>query len=244
MELAVLNRSLGEMQAQWQIQELQLELISLTAKLPARSLNVARRFLEGNTILECGALSGIRGATQEEVKTKVGDILRDPKVKTYLDLAKQIMTAQAMQHVAYDKAQWMQDMLTVLRKATGAEDVNVVTHFEGTASSDRVKKDDLAAAKATLELLGKSQGWLVDNKNIQVSAVEKVRVRDFTHDRPDEDEDNEIKNSPGRVDLAPHFTDQLVKIAVIDDDDESSSRSDDDDDATSATSATSVPDWE
>ena len=229
MEVALLNKSLGEMQAQWQIQEMQLELISLTAKLPARSLNVARRFLEGQTLLECGALSGITGKSQEEIKTRVGDILREPRVKAYLDLAKQMMTAQAMQHVVYDKAQWMQDMMTVLQKAMGKEEVSVVTHFEGTANSDKVHKDDIAAAKSVLELLGKAQGWLVDNKNIQVTAVEKVRVRDFTHDRPDESELAEADEKTVRtaVDLAPHQSDALVKLTLLDDDDDTETDTED-----------------
>lgn len=258
MEVALLNKSLGEMQAQWQIQEMQLELISLTAKLPARSLNVARRFLEGQTLLECGALSGITGKSQEEIKTRVGDILREPRVKAYLELAKQIMTAQAMQHVAYDKAQWMGDMLEVLQKAMGKEQVSVVTHFEGSASSDKVHKDDIAAAKSVLELLGKAQGWLVDNKNIQVSVAEKVRVRDYTFDRPENDElaetdEKVVRTSP---DLAPHAADALVKLTTMDDeDDDDDQRHDqprnqhvDADDSAGTrldpTTDTGLPDWE
>lgn len=267
MELVprTLENSLGEIQSNWQIQEMELELMSVTAKMPTRSLRVAKAFLEGHSLLECGTIAQVSAPNAEELRTKVGEILRQPMVKAYLDLAKQMMTARLMQRVTYDKSQWMQDMLTVLGKAMGKEDVNVVTHFEGTASSDKVKKDDLAAAKATLELIGKSQGWLVDNKNVQVTVGEKVRVRDFSYDRElTEDEDKRaVRLSP---DLSPRPGETLVhdteptaeqtaamrEAAIVsvtnelwsDDDDTEPSDTDTADTTNPDTADTAVPDWE
>lgn len=272
MELVprTLENSLGEIQSNWQIQEMELELMSVTAKMPTRSLRVAKAFLEGHSLLECGTIAQVSAPNAEELRTKVGEILRQPMVKAYLDLAKQMMTARLMQRVTYDKSQWMQDMLTVLGKAMGKEDVNVVTHFEGTASSDKVKKDDLAAAKATLELIGKSQGWLVDNKNVQVTVGEKVRVRDFSYDRElTEDEDKravrlspDLSPRPGETllhDRSPDDTESTAEqtaamreAAIVsvtnelwsDDDDTESSDTESSRGTGSNASAAAAPDWE
>lgn len=178
--LQLQNKQLGLVQSDWEIQEGELQLLALSAKLNARELKVINFFLEGHPLIECATLAGCTLSDMTLLSRFTKQVLDKPEAQQYIEVAKRVYTQRAMQQVCYDKMQWMQDMQSVLGKALGREKTNVVSFTDGAAFEHKVHKDDLPAAQRALEMIGKTFGWLTEKKELTVEHKAVVRVRDFS----------------------------------------------------------------
>lgn len=174
------RKQLGLVQTDWEIQEGELQLSALSAKLSAKDLKVINFFMEGHPLIECGTLAGYSAEDPRVIPRLVRNVLEKPESQQFMEVAKRVYTQRAMQQVCYDKMNWMADMQLVLGKALGREKTNFVAISEGEVIERRVTKDDLTAAKSTLELMGKAFGWMTEKRELTVEHRAVVRVRDFS----------------------------------------------------------------
>lgn len=207
--------TLGQMQSEWEIQETELEMLMVASRLTAQELKTAQLILEGHPPLESAAIAGLQFKTLQDGVTYVSNLLKRPLVTQYMEVAKRLYTQRAMQAVCFDKVNWMKDLKEVLDKSLGKTKTNVVAQFEGHSTSQQVKRDDLATAKATLEMIGKHMGWMVDKKEVTLSTKNVVRVRDYTSSATPKDITQDTADDQ---DLLHQLNNGLAEVVNHDDD--------------------------
>lgn len=207
--------TLGHMQSEWEIQETELEMIMVASRLTAQELKTAQLILEGHPPMEAAAIAGVPMPNLQDGVIMISRLLKQPLVVQYMEVAKRLYTQRAMQAVCFDKVNWMKDLKEVLDKALGKTKTNVVAQFEGQSTSQQVKRDDLATAKATLEMIGKHMGWMVDKKEITVGTKNTVRVLDYTNSAKPKDITQDTADDQ---DLLRQLNDGLVEALDPSDD--------------------------
>jgi len=183
----------GDMTLEWEIAELENDLMEVADSLDPRALKAIQFWMQGHVNAEAVMLAGYNQKDYSDAGKHFLFIIRKPQAKMYVDLCKRIAMMRSLREEAYTEAEWMRQIRRVQTLAMGDEAQNMSTFHEGGLVTGKGKNAQLGQAIKALELVGKRHGWLVDKSEVKNTGDAKVvvSVKDFTRKHEDEDDEDE-----------------------------------------------------
>lgn len=194
VQLDFIPQGFGALSTEWELAELELDLMALADKMDPRSLKALQLWMSGHTKIECITMAGYNIKDMAKAATSFAALARRPEAKDYIDLCKRISTLRSMKELSFTDAEWLQFMRDAMAQSRGDTEQAMATFANGELVSGTAKRAEVANQLKALDMIAKQKGMFTEKLEVSTSNKATVSVKDFTrtsHDKAlDEPEDD------------------------------------------------------
>lgn len=180
-----LPEGFGSLSAEWELAELELELMEIADKLDPRALKALQLWMTGHTHAESVMIAGYNQKNIQDAAKHFLHIARREESKNYIDLCKRIAMLRSLKEEMFTETQWLKEVSAFLKMAKGDEEVAMATFFNGELAQGKAKQTQLSQGLKALELIAKRNGWLTEKIETTEKQSVSVSVKDFTKSAQD-----------------------------------------------------------
>lgn len=181
----------GTLSTEWELAELELELMDVADKLDPRALKALQLWMTGHTHGESVMLAGYNQKNLSDASKHFLHIARRDNAKKYIDLCKRISMMRALKEESFTEITWLKEVRDLLQVAKGHEKQAMATFYNGELIEGDGKQTQLTQALKALELIAKRHGWLTEKVETKQENNVSVSVKDFTRSAGDADSDDQ-----------------------------------------------------
>lgn len=182
----------GAVSTEWELAELELELMGAADRLDTRSLKAIQLWMTGHTPAEAVVMAGYKVEDYTKAASIFMGVVRRPEAKEYVDLAKRISTLRTLREDSFTQLEWLQEGRQLFKMCKGEMDQHIAGISNGEVVEGEAKKSELNNAIKLWETFGKQNDWIKDKAEVTHKGDKvTVSVKDFTKTDhgPDKEED-------------------------------------------------------
>ena len=187
-DIGFVPEGFGTLSTEWELAELELELMEVADSLDPRALKALQLWMTGHTHGESVMLAGYNQKNLSDASKHFLHIARRDNAKKYIDLCKRISMMRALKEEAFTEITWLKEIRDLLQVAKGEEKQAMATFFNGELVEGQGKQAQLSQALKALELIAKRHGWLTEKVETKQENSVSVSVKDFTRSGQDSTE--------------------------------------------------------
>ena len=106
-QLDFIPKGFGALSTEWELAELELEIMLVADKLDPRALKAMQLWMSGQTKAECMVMAGYNVQDFARAAASFAALARRPEAKEYADLCRRVIVLRSLKENGFTESEWL-----------------------------------------------------------------------------------------------------------------------------------------